>query len=116
MKKLFIGCALVLLSVNSYAFKIQSYKTTGSSITVIDAKTVTDAFNSNVPFCLKEGGKVITVNDAFLANKLVYADCSTSDKRLRIHKAEGIKVNVFKLSSLPMDMIKSIKAKLKGAK
>lgn len=119
-----IGSTLLLINALAFAFfvatfpnqghalEIQSYKSNTSKITLRSADEVSKAYNSNVPFCLKEGSKIVTVNNAFKKYKLGYKDCSNSARAARIHAAQGITVNVFKLSELPLNMIRDIKAKL----
>lgn len=111
MIKLFLTCLVVLSFQSVYALDLLSYKNTGSSVTVLSESAVNTTWNSNTPTCLKEGGRILGVNKAYKAKRLKYADCSTSDKRKRIHEAQGIEVVVFKLGELPMSMIKTIKAK-----
>jgi hypothetical protein len=96
---------------NSYALELLSYKDTNTGVTVISRQAVESAWASNEPACLKEGAKIVGVNNAFRSNNLGYRDCSNSAKRKRIHQAMAIKVNVFKLSELPTEMIKEIKSK-----
>lgn len=110
MIKLFLTC-LVVLSFQANAIELLGYKDTGSGVTVLSKESVNAVWNSDQPACLKEGGKILGVNKAYRAASLTYADCSTTEKRKRIHKAQGINVTVLKLSELPMDMIKEIKSK-----
>lgn len=103
------GFIMLILSQPVHAIELLSYKDTATNTTVISKQAVESAWASSSPVCLKEGAKLIGVNKAFKAARLGYRDCSNSPKRARIHKAQGISVTVFKLSELPMDMIKTIK-------
>ena len=101
---------LLLINMSqASALELLSYKDTSSNVTVVTKQAVESAWASNQPACLKEGAKLIGVNQAFKQARLGYRDCSNSAKRQRVHTAMGIKVTVFKLSELPTDMIKNIK-------
>jgi hypothetical protein len=117
MSNKFIATYLLVLSAIAFtsmitsvhALELYNYKDSATTSKVISAETIETAFKSNTPACLKEGAKLLGVNKAFKDAGLGYRDCSNSASRKRIHKAQGFTVSVFKLSELPIDMIKKIK-------
>lgn len=109
MIKLFLTC-LVVLSFQANAIELLGYKADNSGFVYTKA-TIDKLWSSDQPACLKEGGKILGVNKAYKNASLKYQDCSSTEKRKRIHKAQGISVTVVKLSELPMEMIKEIKSK-----
>ncbi|MEE4245445.1 MAG: hypothetical protein V2I33_08545 [Kangiellaceae bacterium] len=110
---LFIAVYFVLgmMMEQASAIDLLSYKDTNTGAVTIARASVETAWAANQPACLKEGAKLIGVNKAFKAANLGYRDCSNSPARKKIHSATGLKVTVFRLSDLPLDMIKEIKSK-----
>lgn len=109
MKKLLIGCLLVVSVVHAaQAIELQAYKDGSSEgITLSDA-SVESAWASNTPACLKDGSKILGVNREFKAKGLGYRDCSMGEGATRKHKALGYKVTVIKLSELSDGMIRKV--------
>lgn len=106
-----IAFVLMIASFPVQALELYNYKDGASSVQTVSKQQVEKAWSTSTPTCLKDGAKLLGVNKAFKDNGLGYRDCSNSAKRKRVHKAQGFQVVVFKLSELPLDMIKTIKAK-----
>lgn len=101
----------MITSFKAHSLELYNYKDGASSVKTVTQAQVEKAWSTATPTCLKDGAKLIGVNKAFKDNGLGYRDCSNSASRKRVHRAQGFQVTVFKLSELPLEMIKTIKAK-----
>lgn len=109
MKKLLTIAALIAC-VNSHAFELQGYKSTSGKTIRLTEATVNKLYASTEPLCVKDGGRIVTVNNAFKAKGLGFRDCSSSDAARITQAALGYKVNVIKLHELPDSLIKRVKS------
>ncbi len=101
----------MITSFKAHSLELYNYKDGASSVKTVTKAQINKAWAATTPTCLKDGAKLIGVNKAFKDNGLGYRDCSNSANRKRVHKAQGFQVVVFKLSELPLEMIKTIKAR-----
>jgi hypothetical protein len=101
-----LSIALLLSVFNAHA-GLQAIKGSKSKITITDS-AYDSVINSNRPACVKNGGSVIGVNEAFNALRLKSRDCSEGDAALANHEAMGIKVTVFKFQELSLKKRKEI--------
>lgn len=108
MKKSIVLLA-TLVTLNTQALELLNYKNTSTGTTTYTRETLESVWSSQTPACIKDGAKIIGVNKAFKSMNLGFRDCSQSPNRQKIHKALGFKLAYFRLSELPMDMIKKIK-------
>lgn len=106
-----VAFVAMISSFPAQALELYNYKDGASSVKTVTKSQIESAWSSATPVCLKDGAKLIGVNKAFKDNALGYRDCSNSASRKRVHKAQGFQVTVFKLSELPIEMIKTIKAR-----
>jgi hypothetical protein len=97
---------VALVSFNSFA-GLQAIKGSNGKITITDA-AYDSVINGNSPACVKDGGSVIGVNEAFNTAKLKSRDCSNGDAAAAKHEALGLKVTVFKLAELSLAKRKEI--------
>lgn len=99
--KILIVALFALVASNSHAIELLSTKNTSTNITKISDSEVEKVWASETPACLKDGSKMLGVNKAFLAKRLKYADCSTSDKareKQRMLGFEVVKIDFVSLS------------------
>lgn len=107
MRKILVLIAMVM-TLNAQAIELLSVKSSGSGLSVMTEKTVSAAWASASPVCLKDGSKLLGVNKAFKAAGLKSNDCSNSEAKKRIHKIRGFEVTVLRFSELPDSMIKEL--------
>lgn len=101
----------MITSFKAHSLELYNYKDGASSVKTVTKGQIEKAWSANQPVCLKDGAKLIGVNSAYKNAGLGYRDCSNSKARKRVHTAQGFQVTVFKLSELPLEMIKTIKSK-----
>lgn len=112
MKGTSLGLMMVMsLTAHAQVDGLKAYKSkTGNSIELADDAFI-KAVNGKTPVCVKDGGRVISVNDTFESMELKSRDCSSSDANLKKYKALGYEVTVIKLSELSPRMIKAVMGK-----
>jgi hypothetical protein len=81
-------------------------KSSGASIATVDASSFEKAWGSSTPACIKDGGKVLKVNAAFISKGLKSNACSNTDKAKAKQKLLGYSVVKFDLVELPENYAK----------
>ncbi len=110
MKNLIVSIVLLgSLSVN--AAELLAYKDGSSNAITITDSSFESVFSSKSPACLKDGSKILGVNQAFKSMRLGYRDCSNGAANVRKQNAMGYKVTVIKLAELSDKKIKEILTK-----
>ena len=105
MFKSIITLAVMVASLNSFAFEIHSYKSTGSKLSKINETSFNEAWTKKA-VCVKDGAKILGVNKAFKEAKFGYRDCSNSDATLEKHRLVGVETVVLKVVELPDSIAK----------
>lgn len=99
--------ALLTIASKAHAIELLSYKNTATKVTKYTEASVNEAWSKG-PVCIKDGSKILGVNQAFKAKNLGYRDCSVSDTAKEKHRLLGVEVAVIKLTELPDTMAKKI--------
>ena len=110
MKSLFFVLSL-FIAAESQALTLLSHKDTSTGTVKLDAKAVETVWASNSPACLKDGSRLMGVNQAFRAAKLKYADCSVSPNAREKQRMLGYSVSVIRFTELPDSLAKQVMGK-----
>lgn len=102
-----IALLTLTISLNASALELLSYKNTNSKTVKYTEASVNEAWNKG-PVCIKDGSKILGVNQQFRDAKLGYRDCSVSETAQEKHRLIGVNVAVIKLTELPDTMAKKI--------
>lgn len=89
------------------ALELHSYKSNVATVNYTDAQ-VESMWTSKTPACIKDGSKIIGVNQAFKTANLGYRDCSSSKNALRKQELTGVAVKVFKVTELSSKLAKQV--------
>lgn len=103
-----IAATVVAFNANAIeivGLKDHRAKTTGVKPSVSKSELVALWASKNAA-CIKDGSKVLAVNNAFAAANLGTRDCSNGEKTLAKHAKLGIKVFVIQAYQLPASMLK----------
>lgn len=108
MKKFLIIGTILTITTQAFGIELLSYKSTNSNIVKLSEAKINSIWTSKTPACIKDGSKIVGVNQAFLDKKLGYRDCSSSDKAREKQKMLGYKVVKIDFTSLPTSIAKTV--------
>ena len=108
MKNLLLLTAMIISINSASAIELLNYKSSASGIIKMTDASVEKVWASTTPACIKDGSKLLGVNQAFKAKGLGYRDCSASKKALVKQKMLGYRVVKIGLTSLSTKMAKSV--------
>lgn len=110
MVKLFIAC-LTVLTFNAHATEFESFKSTGSGLSVYTEAAIAQIWGGNVPACIKLRGKVLKRNAAYakaFKDDKSYCSPSASSKRMAKELKGVNEVIIIKTAELPSESLKKV--------
>jgi len=101
---------LLGMTLTSHAVEVvglKNFKTVKSgTLPDLTASEVRAMWASSNPACIKDGGRVLAVNQAFNKSGFKSSQCASSEAKKKMHRKLGITVYVIKAYQLPKELLK----------
>ena len=101
MAKMFLVFAVFAAIVSQVqAAEMLNLTRTSGTIATVDDSSFEKVWGGSKPACIKDGGSVLKVNQAYVSAGLKSRDCSASPAAIKKNELLGRSVTVFKVAEL----------------